>query len=41
MIDCESEEERNIGIEQVKETMKYTVYYDSIKDDLLRELRLI
>ena len=39
MIDCKSELERDAGIEQVKEAMKYTIYYDSIKEDLLRELR--
>jgi len=40
MLDCNSEDERNIGLGHAKEAMKYTVYYYHVKDELLRELRL-
>jgi Ser/Thr protein kinase RdoA (MazF antagonist) len=38
MIECENEEERLLGIEQVKVTLKHIVYYDSIKEILLEKL---
>lgn len=38
MIECENEEERQLGVGQVKETMEHIIYYDLVKDELLREL---
>lgn len=37
-IECESEEERKLGIEQVNETIKHVVYYHLVKDELLEQL---
>lgn len=38
MIECENEEERKVGINEVHETIQRIVYYDSIKEELLRHL---
>lgn len=38
MIECENEEEKLLGIEQVKQTIKHIIYYDSIHDELLERL---
>lgn len=38
MLECENEEEKRLGIEQVYETMEHVIYYDSVKDELLRKL---
>lgn len=38
MIECENEEERKLGIEQVKETIRRIVYYASVKEELLNNL---
>jgi Ser/Thr protein kinase RdoA (MazF antagonist) len=38
MLECEDEEERQLGIEQVSETIGNIIYYDSIKDELLKRL---
>jgi len=39
MLECGSHEERQLGIEQVKETMSHIIYYDEVKEKLLHELR--
>ncbi|MDF2558380.1 MAG: rane protein [Bacillales bacterium] len=41
MIECENEEERKLGIEQVKETISHIIYYSSIKNELLHRLNLL
>lgn len=38
VIECENEEERKLGIEQVKETIRRIVYYASVKEELLNNL---
>lgn len=40
-IECEHEEERQLGIGQVRETMGRIVYYDSVRDELLRHLSVV
>lgn len=38
MIECENEEERQLGIGQVHETLARIVYYDSVKENILKNL---
>lgn len=38
MIDCDSKEEQEIGINEVKETIEHVVYYDKVKDDILKNI---
>lgn len=38
MIECENEEERQLGIGQVKETMDHVIYYNNVKAELINEL---
>jgi Ser/Thr protein kinase RdoA (MazF antagonist) len=40
MIECENEEERELGIEQVRQTTQRIIYYNSIKEELLRTLQI-
>lgn len=39
MIDCDTEEEQSIGINEVKETIEHIVYYDRVKDDILNAIK--
>lgn len=39
MIDCDTTEEQEIGINEVKETIKHVVYYDKIKNQLLNVIQ--
>lgn len=39
MIDCDSKEEQELGINEVRETINHVVYYDKIKDDILTVLK--
>lgn len=41
MLECENEEERLLGIEQVKETIGHVFYYAEIRGDLLNHLNKI
>lgn len=41
MIECESEEERQLGIRQVVETLEHVVYYHSVRDELLMKLQAV
>ena len=41
MIECENEEEKRLGIEQVKQTTHGLIYYNSIKDELLQHLETV
>lgn len=36
MIECDTEEEKQLGISEVKETVEHIIYYDKVKDDILR-----
>lgn len=38
MIECENDEERKLGIEQVQETISHIIYYSSVKNELLYQL---
>ena len=38
MIECADENERRLGIEQVRETMAHVIYYEEIKDSLISHL---
>lgn len=40
-IECDNEEERSLGIEQVKQTVHSLIYYNSIKDELLKHLETV
>lgn len=39
MIECDSQEEQEIGLNEVKETIEHVVYYDKVKDDILAMLQ--
>lgn len=41
MIECENEEERQLGIGQVRETIQRIVYFASVKDELLSHLSAV
>ncbi len=38
MIECDTEEEHLLGISEVKETVEHIIYYDKVKDDILRNI---
>lgn len=38
LIECENEEERELGVEEVRKTISHVIYYNSIKDELLGQL---
>ena len=38
MIDCDSKEEQEIGFNEVKETIEHVVYYDKIKNEILKNI---
>lgn len=38
LMDCDTLEEQNIGINEVKETIEHVVYYDKIKDEILKNI---
>jgi len=41
MMECENEEERMLGIDQVLGTVPRIIYYHSIKEELLQYLKTI
>ena len=41
MIDCNTKEEQEIGIKEVKETIDHIVYYDKIKNNILNTIKKI
>jgi tRNA A-37 threonylcarbamoyl transferase component Bud32 len=42
MIDCDTKEEQEIGIKEVKETIEHVIYYEKVKDEILKNInRLI
>lgn len=38
MIECDSQEEQEIGIIEVKETIEHVVYYDKVKNEILKNI---
>lgn len=40
MIECDSKEEQQLGINEVKETAAHIVYYDKVKDRILKNIEL-
>lgn len=38
MIGCDSQEEQEIGINEVKETIEHVVYYDKVKNEILKNI---
>lgn len=38
MIDCNTEEEQKLGINQVRETIEHVVYYDKVKNEILNNI---
>ena len=38
MIECDSQEEQEIGINEVKETIEHVVYYDKVKNEILKNI---
>jgi hypothetical protein len=38
MIECDTQEEQEIGINEVKETIEHVVYYDRVKNDILNNI---
>jgi Ser/Thr protein kinase RdoA (MazF antagonist) len=38
MIECDTEEEKQLGINEVKETVEHIIYYDKVKDEILRNI---
>lgn len=41
MIECDTKEEQEIGINEVKETIEHVVYYEKIKDKILNTIKEI
>ena len=38
MIDCDTKEEQKIGMNEVKETIEHVVYYDKVKNEILKNI---
>lgn len=38
MLECDTAEEQQIGISEVKETVEHIIYYDKIKNDILKNI---
>lgn len=38
MIECDSKEEQEIGINEVKETIEHVIYYDKVKNEILSNI---
>lgn len=38
MLECDNEEEQQLGINEVKETVEHIIYYDKVKDEILKML---
>lgn len=41
MLECDNEEEQRLGISEVKETVEHIIYYDKVKDEILKMLNSI
>ena len=38
MLECDNEEEQQLGISEVKETVEHIIYYDKVKDEILKNI---
>lgn len=38
MLECDTVEEQQLGISEVKETVEHIVYYDKVKDKILKNI---
>lgn len=41
MLECDTAEEQQLGIREVKETVEHIIYYDKIKDDILKNVEAL
>lgn len=41
MLECDNEEEQQLGISEVKETVEHIIYYDKVKDEIMKMLNSI
>ena len=41
MFECDNEEEQQLSISEVKETVEHIIYYDKVKDEILKMLNSI
>lgn len=41
MIECDTAEEQQLGISEVKETIEHIIYYDKVKDEILKRLNCL
>ncbi len=39
MIDCDTNEEQEIGLNEVKDTIEHVIYYDKMKDEILNNIK--
>ncbi len=40
MLECDNEEEQQLGISEVKETVEHIIYYDKVKDEILNYIAI-
>ena len=38
MLECDNEEEQQLGISEVKETVEHIIYCDKVKDEILKKI---
>ena len=38
MLECDNEEEQQLGISEVKETVEHIIYCDKVKDEILKNI---
>lgn len=38
MLECDTEEEQQLGISEVKETVEHIIYYDKVKNEILKKI---
>lgn len=38
MLECDTEEEQQLGISEVKKTVAHIIYYDKVKDEILKNI---
>ena len=39
MIECDTKEEQEIGLNEVKETIEHVIYYDKVKTQILDAIK--
>lgn len=40
MLECDNEEEQQLSISEVKETVEHIIYYDKVKDEILNYIAI-